>query len=69
VRWRTLDMRQVINAIRSFLHARCGWRRLSARFPNRSSVRHSSDAWRAAGTWARVEQVLEENQSSSKSTF
>jgi transposase len=68
-RRRTLDLRQVINAIRYLLHTCCGWRNLPAHFPNRSSVRHYYDAWRGDGTWARVEQILEEITTLPKSTF
>jgi putative transposase len=57
-RKREVDMREVVNAIR-YLHAtNCGWRCLPAEFPNRSTVRHYYDVWRAAGVWKEIEAAM-----------
>ena len=36
---RTLDMREVVNAILFQVTTGCGWRHLPSQFPNRSSIR------------------------------
>ncbi len=57
-RRRTLEMREVVNAIRFLLKSKCGWRDLPGRFPNRSSVRHYYDRWRRDGTWGQIQRAL-----------
>jgi len=51
---RTLDMRQVVNALLYLQRTRCGWRHLPSDLPSPSSVRHYHDRWRADGTWERI---------------
>jgi len=55
---RSLDMRQVVNAILYLQHSGCGWHNLPDRFPNASSVRTYYDRWQKDGTWERVRAVL-----------
>lgn len=55
---RTLDMRQVINALLYLKHTGCQWRYLPKDFPNHNSVRYYFDAWRRDGTWQRILHVL-----------
>jgi putative transposase len=57
-RYRSLDMRQVVNAILHLLHTHCRWRQLPASYPNRSSVRHYYDRWRRDGVWSQIERAL-----------
>ncbi len=57
-RRRTLEMRQVINAVRYLLEKQCGWRELPACFPNHFSVRHYYDRWRKEGVWPQIEEAL-----------
>jgi transposase len=55
---RTLDVREVVNAILYLVDTNCGWRGIPAAFPNRASVRHYYDRWRQDGTWDRVQAAL-----------
>ena len=55
---RSLDMRQVVNAIRFLEQTQCGWRNLPDGFPNWTSVRHYYDRWRRDGTWDKIQQTL-----------
>lgn len=57
-RKRRAGMRDVVNAIRYLPATQCGWRKLPARFPNRSTVRHYYDVWREAGIWDRIVATL-----------
>jgi len=57
-RRRIVDLREVVNAILYLLATECGWREIPPDFPNRSSVRHYFDRWRADGTWDRVATLL-----------
>jgi len=58
---RTLDLRQVVNAILYLQASGCGWRRLPEHFPNPSSVRTYYDRWRKDGTWKRIDVFLQRN--------
>jgi putative transposase len=55
---RSLDLRQVVDAILYLQASSCGWRQLPRRFPHPSSVRTYYDRWRKDGTWERVSAVL-----------
>ena len=57
---RTVDVREIVNAIRYLLQTRCSWRAIPGDLPDPSSVRYYYDRWRVDGTWGRVEQVLRE---------
>jgi transposase len=51
---RTLDMRQVVNALLYLAATGCKWRELPAHFPKRASVRTYHDDWRRDGTWEKL---------------
>lgn len=57
-RKRTVDLREVVNAIRYLQASGCTWRGLPATFPHRSTVRHYFDAWRHSGLWQRIGTAL-----------
>jgi len=57
-RKRTVNIRNVVNAIRYLLATGSGWRQLPAQFPNRSTVRHYYDAWRENGIWKQIEKAV-----------
>ena len=51
---RSLELRQVINAIRSILVSGIQWRMLPKDYPKRQSVYHYVRQWRDDGTWQRI---------------
>ncbi len=55
---RTLDMRQVVNALLYIEYTGCQWRNMPKDFPNHNSVRYYFDAWRKDGTWHNILQML-----------
>src|SRR5687768_6391649 len=55
---RTLDMREVVNALRYLLRTGCQWRLLPHEFPNPNSVRYYYDLWLWSGTWERINAAL-----------
>ena len=55
---RSLDMRQVINAILYVLVGRIQWRMLPQEYPNWKSVYHYFRCWRNDGTWQRIHDTL-----------
>lgn len=55
---RTLDMRQVINAILYVLVGGIQWRMLPKEYPNWKSVYHYFWLWRNDGTWQRIHDTL-----------
>jgi putative transposase len=55
---RTLDMRQVLNAILYLLKSGCQWRMLPREYPNWKSVYHYFRTWRDDGTWQRLHDTL-----------
>jgi putative transposase len=55
---RSLDMRQVVNAIFYLLKTGCQWRMLPHDYPNWKSVYHYFRQWRDAGTWRRIHDTL-----------
>lgn len=57
-RHRTLDMRDVVNAIFSLVRMGCPWRFLPHDFPNNNSVRCSYDKWRTSGVWEQMNTSL-----------
>lgn len=59
-RARTTDMREVLNAIFYILTSGGSWRRMPHDLPNWKTVYHSFRAWRQAGRWAHLNDVLRE---------
>ena len=57
-RRRTLDLREVVNALLYLLRTGCPWRLLPHEFPNWNSVRYYYDLWLWSGTWERVNAAL-----------
>ena len=57
-RRRTLDLREVVNALLYLLRTGCQWRLLPHEFPNWNSVRYYYDLWLWTGTWERVNAAL-----------
>src|SRR5918997_4799140 len=57
---RTLDMRQVVNAILYLNRTGCQWEMLPKDFPNHNSVRYYFDKWTYDGTWQRIDDRLRE---------
>src|SRR3954469_14816370 len=55
---RSLDMRQVINAILYILVTGAQWRMLPKDYPNWKSVYHYFRIWRDDGTWQRIHDTL-----------
>ncbi len=55
---RTLDMRQVINAILYLVVAGIQWRMLPKEYPAWKSVYHYFRQWRDDGTWQRIHATL-----------
>ena len=55
---RSLDMRQVVNAIFYLLTTGCQWRMLPHDYPNWKSVYHYFRQWRDDGTWRRIHDTL-----------
>jgi putative transposase len=57
-RRRTLDMRQVLNAILSVVVGGIKWRMLPHEYPQWQSVYHYFRQWRDDGTWRRLHDTL-----------
>jgi putative transposase len=57
-RRRTLDMRQVLNAILYVVVGGIKWRRLPRAYPNWKRVYHYFRQWRDDGTWRRLHDTL-----------
>jgi putative transposase len=57
-RARTLDMRQVLNAILDVVVGGIKWRRLPREYPKWKSVYHYFRQWRDDGTWRRLHDTL-----------
>ncbi len=57
---RTVDLREIINAIFYILAAGCPWRLMPHDLPPWSTVDHYFRAWRIQGTWLKMNQVLRE---------
>jgi putative transposase len=60
-RKRTLNLREVLNALFSLVRTGCQWRYLPHDFPNRNSVRYYYDKWRRDGTWEQINTYLRES--------
>ena len=57
-RHRTVDMREVINAILYILRTGCQWRNLPHDFPPWGTVHYLYRLWRIDGTWQKIHRVL-----------
>jgi putative transposase len=55
---RTLDLRQVVNAICYIDRAGCQWRMLPREYPNWKTVYWYFTRWQDDGTWERVPDAL-----------
>ena len=51
---RTVDLREVVNAVLYLLRTGCQWRFLPHEFPPSGSVRYYYDLWLWNGTWERI---------------
>ena len=59
-RKRTVNMREVMNAIYYVLKTGCQWDYLPHDFPPKGTVYHYYNTWRQDGTWQRMNQALRE---------
>src|SRR5215210_7273377 len=59
-RRRSLDLREVVNALLYLLRTGCQWRQLPHDFPNYNSVRYYFDLWTWLGVWERIDTALRE---------
>ncbi len=57
---RTVDIREVVNAIFYLNRTGCQWEMLPRDFPNHNSVRYYFDKWTDDGTWQRINDRLRE---------
>ena len=59
-RHRTVNLREILNAIFYLLHSGCAWRLLPHDFPPWSTVYHYYRQWRRDGTWETIHDTLRE---------
>ena len=57
---RTVDMREVVNAIFYLLRTGCSWEMLPHDFPPYSTVYYYFRRWQKRGFWEQLNQVLRE---------
>jgi putative transposase len=57
---RSVDMREVLNAIIDVLKTGCQWDHLPHDFPPKGTVYHYFNTWRKDGTWTRMNAALRE---------
>ena len=57
-RRRTVDLREVLNAIFYLLRAGCAWRMLPHEFPPWSTVHYYYRRWRLDGVWPQLHDTL-----------
>ena len=57
---RTVDLREIINAIFYILASGCAWRLMPHDLPPWSTVYHYFRSWRIQGTWLKMSQALRE---------
>jgi len=57
---RTVDMREVMNAIFYVLRSGCSWDMLPHDFPPKGTVFEYFNEWRKSGEWERINQILRE---------
>src|SRR3954469_10575286 len=59
-RRRSVDVREVVNAIMYFTRTGCQWRNLPHEFPPWGTVHYYHRRWRLDGTWRKVHDALRE---------
>jgi len=57
---RSVDLREIVNAISYWLRGGVAWRALPHDFPPCKTVYHYWRAWRLSGDWERIHAVLRE---------
>jgi len=57
---RTVNLRQILNALFYLDRTGCQWDYLPRDMPNRNTVRYYYDVWRTDGTWERIHTTLRE---------
>jgi putative transposase len=57
---RTVDMRQVVNAILYLVRSGCAWRMLPRDFPPWGTVHYYYWKWRRCGVWRKIHDALRE---------
>lgn len=55
---RTVDLREIINALLYMVRTGCQWDMLPHDLPHRSAVRYYFDKWTQDGTWRRINEIL-----------
>jgi putative transposase len=55
---RTVDLREVVNAVFYLLRTGCQWRHLPHDFPHWCTVRYYYDLWQWNGTWVQINTAL-----------
>lgn len=55
---RTVNMREVLNAIIYVLKTGCQWDQLPHDFPPKGTIYHYFNTWRKDGTWIRINDAL-----------
>ena len=59
-RRRTVNVREVVNAILYFVRTGCQWRNIPHEFPPWGTVHYYYRRWRLDGTWQKVHDALRE---------
>jgi transposase len=57
---RSVDLREIVNAISYWLRGGVAWRALPHDFPPWQTVYHYWRAWRLSGEWERIHTILRE---------
>jgi putative transposase len=57
---RTIDPREIVNAIRFWQKSPQGWRQLPGAFPSWGTVHHYYRRWVRTGLWEQIEKVLQQ---------
>ena len=57
---RSVNVREIVNAILYFVRTGCQWRNLPHEFPPWGTVHYYYRRWRLDGTWAKVHDTLRE---------
>jgi len=65
-RRRTVNVREVVNAILYFVRTGCQWRNIPHDFPPWGTVHYYYRRWRLDGTWHKVHDALREQVRSEK---
>ena len=65
-RRRTVNVREIVNAVLYFVRTGCQWRNIPHDFPPWGTVHYYYRRWRLDGTWRKVHDVLREQVRSEK---